>query len=468
MDILPGSSNPYFAKAKMRRPEMFFGRTDLLRKVLESVFHRQCVSIVGPRGIGKTSFLWYASLPEAQKPFSFDLSHHLFVFLDLREFLRKSSANFFTQVSREMIREGKKRGLTLYNDGTGEDTFGGLLDQIEDQGFFPVLLLDAFDKVTLNKQFDLAFFEFLRSFASSGQVSYVTASLAPLSEICHSGIAGSPFFNIFDTCYLEALALEDAYRLISEPSSQNGFSFSDGESVLILRWAGRHPFFLQRICYLFWEEKRSTGKIQVKQLKDRVYKELAPTFEEIWKSLSEEQQKVLQDEARLKEHQPRQFPELSESAIFRLFIRTLCRITFFDLTTDELEAALKHLDNLSALAETNLRLMKPVEVQLKSQQNPTAAEKGEAIRSVLNKALQQLQGPGRQSDSAAGWRHYNILNYSFFNKKSRLTKEQLAARLERSVRQYYRDRDEAIEVLRQELIKMEMNADSLDDEESGD
>ncbi len=278
MDIHPGSSNPYFAKAKMHRPEMFFGRADLLRKVFESVFHRQCVSIVGPRGIGKTSFLWYASLPEAQEAFPFDLSHHLFVFLDLREYLRKSSTDFFHQVSREMIREGKKRGLTLHSDGTGEDEFSGILDQIEDQGFFPVLLLDAFDKVTLNEQFDRAFLEFLRAFASSGQVSYVTASLAPLFEICHSGIAGSPFFNIFDTCHLEALSPEEAYRLISEPASESGLPFSNNEIALILKWAGYHPFFLQRICYLFWEEKRNSGKIQVKQLRDRVYKELSPTF----------------------------------------------------------------------------------------------------------------------------------------------------------------------------------------------
>lgn len=465
MDIHPGSSNPYFAKAKMHRPEMFFGRADLLRKVFESVFHRQCVSIVGPRGIGKTSFLWYARLPEAQKAFPFDLSHHLFVFLDLREYLRKSSADFFHQVSREMIREGKKRGLTLHSDGTGEDEFGSILDQIEDQGFFPVLLLDAFDKVTLNEQFDPAFFEFLRAFASSGQVSYVTASLAPLFEICHSGIAGSPFFNIFDTCHLEALSPQEACRLISEPASESGLPFSNSEIALILKWAGHHPFFLQRICYLFWEEKRNGGKIQVKQLRDRVYKELSPTFEEIWRSLSEDQQKLLQDEARLKEHQQRQFPELSESSIFRLFIRTLCRITFFDLTFDELEAALKHLDDLAALGETNLRLMKLVALRLKDQQNPTAAEKGMAIRSVLNEALQRLRGSGRQSDGADDWRYYNILHYSFFKKKTAITNEQLAARLGVGVRTYYRNRGEAIEKLRQELIEMEMEADRLDDEE---
>ncbi len=96
---LPGSSNPYFAKAKIYHPEMFFGRADLLKNVYEIVFHHQCASIVGPRGIGKTSFLWYASLPQVQAAFPFDLSHHIFVLLDLREFLRKSCEDFFHKVS---------------------------------------------------------------------------------------------------------------------------------------------------------------------------------------------------------------------------------------------------------------------------------------------------------------------------------------------------------------------------------
>ncbi len=297
-----------------------------------------------------------------------------------------------------MMNEGKKRGLNLYSDGRGEDEFSSILDQIEEQGFFPVLLLDAFDKVTLNEHFDLAFFEFLRALATAGLVSYVTASIAPLSEICHSGIAGSPFFNIFYTYHLEAFTPEEAQMLISDPAQQCGLAFSNQEIALVLKWAGHHPFFIQRICYLFWEEKRSGHKIDVKQLKERVYQELLPVFEEIWKSLSEAQQKLLQDEARQKEHQQRQFPELSESSIFRLFVRRICRITFFELTTGELEDALKKMNNLAALGETNLRLMKLVAARLKNQHTSTIADKGSAIREVLNEALQRLRGSEKYYD----------------------------------------------------------------------
>ncbi len=93
-------------------------------------------------------------------------------------------------------------------DMAGEDKFSAILDQVEGQGFYTVLLMDAFDNITRNKEFDADFFGFLRS--QAGKVSYVTASIAPLYEVCHNDIEGSPFFNIFSTHSIEALQLEEA------------------------------------------------------------------------------------------------------------------------------------------------------------------------------------------------------------------------------------------------------------------
>jgi len=456
MTIVP--QNPYFAKVPLRNPAMFFGRADLLRSVYETVTHRQCVSITGLRGIGKSSFLWYASLPEVQAGFPFDLSHHLFILLDLRNYLSKTSEDFFHNVGRAIIAGGKKHGLILQSDGQGEDEFSSILDQIEEQDFFPVLLLDAFDKVTLNKHFDPEFFEFLRAHASLGKVSYVTASIAPLSEICHSGIAGSPFFNIFYTYLLEALSCVEARDLITVPAQQVGKSFSNPEIDRVLKWAGRHPFFIQCTCYLLWEQKQKLGAINAEQLKRQVYRELAPVFKDIWEQLSEQQQEILQDEARQEERQQRRFPELSESSIFRLFVRTFYQTPFFrSLTASDLEKALEKINDLAALGETNLRFMKKVALNLKNQDAPTTIDKGRAIRDMLNESLHHLRGSGYQSDGARDWKRYNILYYRYF--KPQLTNEHIAARLGISTRQYYRERDKAIEALHHTLVQMEASID---------
>ncbi|MFL5654254.1 MAG: hypothetical protein ACJ8CB_08760, partial [Ktedonobacteraceae bacterium] len=282
--------------------------------------------------------------------------------------------------------------------------------------------------------------------------------------LCHSGIAGSPFFNIFYTYQMNALLPEEARELITTPAKQAGISLSNAEIDLVLKWAGYHPFFIQRICYLLCEQKQNTGKIDMKQLKDLAYKELAPIFDDVWGQLSEWQKELLQDEAQQKEHQQRALPELSESAIFRLFIRTICRAGFFSLTALELEEALGKIDDLSMLGETNLRLMKVVSRHLKNQDTPpTAIDKGIAVREVLKEALKSLRGSGTQSDRAPDWRYYNILYYRYF--KYHLKNDQIAARLGVSVRQYYRERDKAIELLLNALVEMEKSADNLDVDE---
>src|ERR1700731_4542977 len=163
------SPNPYFNLAMIRNVEMFFGRNKLLRRFYTALANHQSVSILGKRRIGKSSFLWCASLREMQARFPFDLSHHIFIFLDLHEYLHKTSEDFFHRLSEEIINQGAKvPGLALPKVVNGADVFSNVLDQIDKKGFFPVLLLDSFDKVTLNEHFSPEFFGFLRAQASRG------------------------------------------------------------------------------------------------------------------------------------------------------------------------------------------------------------------------------------------------------------------------------------------------------------
>ena len=85
---------------------------------------------------------------------------------------------------------------------------------------------------------------------------------------------------------------------------------------------------------------------------------------------------------------------------------------------------------------------------------PSTVERGMVIREVLKEAFERLRGPGVRADSAPEWKYYNILYYRYF--RYRLKHEQIAARLEfTSTRQYFRERNKAIEALLHILIKME-------------
>ncbi len=428
------------------------------------MLNRQCASIVGSCGIGKTSFLWYASLPEVQATFPFDLSHLLFVFLDLAEFLHKTREDFFHSISMSIILQGTKLGLTLHSHEYAEDEFSSILDQVEKQGYFPVLLLDAFDIVTLNEHFDLAFFEFLHALASWGQVSYVTATTAPLPQIFHSGIAGSPFFNIFYTYHLEALLSEEAEMLITALFQQNSIACSEEEGALVLRLAGHHPLFIHHICSLLCEQKLKGEKIDERKLKYQAYDKLSPLFEKIWNKLSNEQQMQLQYGAQQERNQQCELSELRESCLFREFAHNICRSQVSHMRASELSPVLTKIGNrnLVALGEnTKLRLMNSVAQSFKQDTLPSLSDIGKAIFEILKKALNSLQETGMQKNASAEWIHYTILYYSYF-KEQHLKKEQIAERLGMNMQQYSSERRKAINSLLNKLCKLE-DASTLDE-----
>ncbi len=451
------SPNPYFNLAMIRNVEMFFGRTNLLKRFYVALANRQSASILGRRRIGKSSFLWCASLPEMQAHFLFDLSRHIFVFLDLHDYLRKTSEDFFHRVSREIIEQGAKvPGLALPAEANGADEFSSVLDQVVKRGFFPVLLLDSFDKVTLNEHFSPEFFGFLRAQASRGRVSYVTASIAPLYEVCHRGIEGSPFFNIFYAYTLEALTHEEANELITIPSQQAGVTFTEAEVALVGKLAGRHPFFIQRVCHFLFEEKAQLGNEELDEqlFESEVYKDLLPHFKDSWEQLAEVEQMRLRYEAREEGNKQRELPELSESALFRKFIRDACQMGLFYISLEELETALDKINDPKALGDVSLAHMHAVSQRLVKNTPPSTMEKGTVIREVLREAFERLRAVGTRNDSAPEWLIYNILYYRYF--KYHLKNEQIAARLGLgSVRQFYRERTKAIEALLNVLLEIE-------------
>jgi hypothetical protein len=184
----------------------------------------------------------------------------------------------------------------------------------------------------------------------------------------------------------------------------------------------------------------------------------------MWERLPEAQRALLQDESQQKRDQHRELPELSESALFRQFVRNICQAGIFCMTSEELEKALDKIDEPKALGETNLRLMKAVSDRISRRNElPSAVERGIVMREVLKEAFERLRGSGVRTDLAPEWKYYNILYYRYF--RHHLKNEQIAARLQfTSIRQYYRERNKAIEALLHILVKMEHASSSSMDE----
>jgi hypothetical protein len=456
--------NPYQDLTAVRNPDMFYGRATLLRRLFSAITNQQCVSLIGSRHMGKSSLLKRMCQSAIQQSYNFNSRQHILISIDLREYLSNSTADFFEGVCRLIINQSRQYATIAAPSKTGKDKFSDILDQLNDQGLHPVLLMDAFDNIARNEQFDPDFFSFLR--AEAMKVSYVTASIAPLNEISHKHIKGSPFFNIFVPYPLDPLTRDEARALITEPAERAELPFTPDEVEFVLRYAGRHPFFIQRACYYLFEEKSQQPGVAADRyvVRNQLYRELKPHFEDSWTRLDGQQQELLKDEAQLKENTRRKLPELSESALFRQFVRDKCQISLFRITAAKLEELLDHIDDAQALGKSELKHLRIANKNTDRESMTSTMMRGMAVREALSEAFEKLRGNGMRSDSASEWRLYNILFYRYF--KNHLKNDQISARLGfTSTRQYFRDRSRAIEALYKELMEMEALAEQNDSDE---
>lgn len=456
--------NPYYDLAAVRNPSMFFGRTSILRQIYSSVLNQQCLSLVGPRHIGKSSVLTCMRQPDVYRQHGYNLDNYILAVIDLREFYNKTTDAFFESVCKQIVQQSRGLLQPTIQSRKGSDGFSELLDEIEEQGLHLTLLMDAFDNIIHHKSyFDLGFFGFLRAQAGKGKVSYITASINPLTEV-RTGVEGSPFFNIFSECKIGPLDPNEARDLILQPSQQAGVPFTGGEADWILIRTGRHPFFIQRFCYHLFEEKlQAHREIQWDRIRSQGYAELVPHFEDTWRNLNLKQQELLKNEAQQRSSSSRQIPELSESALFRRFVRDKYQLQLFHMKVEDVEEALDNINDTRLLGESKLRNLKIAAVPSQQYTTPTSLEQGQAVRKVLNQALEHLRGNGIRRDSAVDWRHYNILYYRYFQYP--LKNEQISARLEfTSIRQYYRERSKALEALFNAILEMETSSNSAQDD----
>ncbi len=460
--------NTYIVTNPIIDLSMFFGPFAVLRVLYSIIVSYQSVSLVGSRHSGKTTLLRCLCLSAMQARFEeFDFNRHLFVYIDVRNCLRKTGDGFLDFMCEEIIATSRGR-LALSSSKVAEDRFMDILRQVKEQGMHTVMVLDVFDDIARSRAFDPEFFMFLRAQASAGLVSYVTASIRPLDQISHPDIQGSPFFNIFSPTHIKSLTLEEARDLVMIPSQRAGYPFTEEECAWVLNLAGRHPFFIMSVCnalFTFRETfSRPTSEQDRKALEDEIYNTLSPHFEYLWKDLSNKlQMSIIAKTQQLGvDIDDTALPEFIESSLFCRFICT--EHVFLDTIAHELKDVLKHLDSPTFLADSKLRYLKVVTMRIEQRGVTSTFEKGLIIRGILTEAFEQLRGEGAREDFAPSWKDYNILSYTYFSNNSTLNQAGIAGRLAMSLRQYHREKDDAIKALANRLLEMETVYKQEDDE----
>ena len=248
---MPLAENPYLNRTAIREDRDFFGR----RRELTTIFSRidarepQSVSVVGERRAGKSSLL--RALLRQRTAYLSRSDECVFVYLDLQEKMHGDVSQFFAALLEEIALARQDHGIAE-SQPTYENV-RKLVAGLSRSRLKLVLLLDEFEAITLNRNFTIEFFSFLRSLPNNYMVSFVVTSARELQTFCHSKeVAGSPFFNIFHKLNLGCLTAEEAHDLIVRPSGGAGYSL-EAHEPFIHRMAGYFPFFLQMACCAFFE-----------------------------------------------------------------------------------------------------------------------------------------------------------------------------------------------------------------------
>lgn len=477
--------NPFDNPTTIRNPARFIGREAELERIFGRIKDGQNTKLFGPRRIGKTSLLNCLSNEAIQQRFRFDGSSFLFLYLDLQRFAMKTRDLF-----EDMNLVLKQKSLE-YREEEGirkDDEFISLVSGFHQRGLHPVLIVDAFDEIAQYEQIDLSVFSFLRAECGSGRISCITASVQPLEDIFNKlnpkySSMVSPFTNILGSIRLSPFKPSEAHTLLTRLSESEGLPFTPQEVRWIVEMAGYHPYLLQQVAAVLFEEKRARGlsensfQFVKKEVQQNLYSHFEDCwntldndgrlqlihFESRWSGLSKNERQRLVHEILEEARGEIFYPELSFSTLFYDHLRhtgELKAAPVIEIDLDEFKKILSAFNDLKALGESTLTRVPFIAAQIKQQGAISSMMKGRIVQESLKKALERMGGQEKRTDVARDWAYYNALYYRYFARQKFLTQEAIAQRLAMSTRHYYRLLSDAADRLWHTLQEMEEGARS--------
>jgi tRNA A-37 threonylcarbamoyl transferase component Bud32 len=296
--------NPFFNRHRITDPAYFFGRQRELERLYSAIATHQCVSLVGERKMGKSSLLTRLSHAETLKSFGFEPELYLFVYFDLEGLASARRDDFWLElldtIAAQLPPGDMAQAIRKQTDG-GDVRFltaRRALRRLRDTGLEVVLMLDEFESLARNAQFEPDFYGELRSLAGELGLVILTASKRSLYDLTYenSSTLSSPFFNIFSEMPVGLMTEDDARKILIELSSRSGTPFCAEEVDWALDLAGPHPFFTQVIgSHLF--ELPGAGQLRSSEVYEVVRKRFTAEAEDhyryTWASLDSTEQSGL-------------------------------------------------------------------------------------------------------------------------------------------------------------------------------
>jgi hypothetical protein len=292
--------NPFFHRGAIRWAEDFHGRVAEVRQILGLLRNGQCVSLIGPRRIGKSSLLLHLARPQVREPFNMGPRRALFILVDCQELGGSPPEEVYEVLLASLLDATGDAGLET-GDIDKPGTYRSLdrvLNRIYQAGIQVVVLMDEFELLAANERLTPYFFARLRGLTTKYGLAYLTASQRPLFDItADEHILSSPFFNIFVTLPLGLFTPEEATGLLAQRVAGTAVTFPEGLCHYLLHLVGPNPFFLHIAGYHAFQARAEgqplASRQEMAQLDAPIEIEADSHLGYLWQNLAPDEQYCL-------------------------------------------------------------------------------------------------------------------------------------------------------------------------------
>ena len=257
--------NPYVAGAPVLDEDMFFGRSELVDRILQTI-HNNSLLIYGERRIGKTSIQHHLK----KRLLALDDPAYKFhpVYVDLQgtpetRFFRTIAEDIFLELGPDL------NGLEMTGGESGEYVYRDLvrdiraalkvLGQKTPKKVKLVLLIDEVDELN---DYDPRVNQKLRSLFMKSFAENLAAVVSGVEIKKRWEKEGSPWYNFFEEIEVKPLDTADARDLVERPI-RGMFRLDRGATDRIVALTEGKPYLLQKFCIALVTRLHEQGRRRI-------------------------------------------------------------------------------------------------------------------------------------------------------------------------------------------------------------
>jgi tetratricopeptide (TPR) repeat protein len=244
--------NPYIAGAPVLDRRLFFGRDELIERILQTI-HNNSLLLYGERRIGKTSLQHH--LRKRLKKLEDPLYDFYPVYVDLQG---TPEERFFATLAEDVFNElapvlGELRPSADLGDGASYGyrelvaDLRRVIKALEARSSKRVKLVLLIDEVDELNDYDPRVNQRLRSLFMKNFAENLVAVVSGVEIRKQWEKEGSPWYNFFEEIEITAIDRGDAEELITRPV-RDIFKFDQGVVDRIIELSDAKPYAIQRFC----------------------------------------------------------------------------------------------------------------------------------------------------------------------------------------------------------------------------